>query len=238
MGCSPGQSRRPRFTVLHVDVARVGGGLQQPQLRPHRRRRHHRRLKRRCCRARRASRAARSTPRDLRSRFQHPTATRGQAPVTVACSPASGSTFPIGLTTVRCTATDALQRQATCEFNVTVTKLPQLSRPALHGVRRQHHRRRSDVSRIDRRVDQRQAGRGAGGGLSDGARAAAAVAVSIPGRSNLRVQPGRRRREGDRCAQSLLLGDDAALRPDVVLHSQRPQRHSPRRRRRRQRRGQ
>ena len=34
----------------------------------------------------------------------------------------------IGTTTVSCTATDALQRQATCEFNVTVTKLAQLSR--------------------------------------------------------------------------------------------------------------
>lgn len=48
--------------------------------------------------------------------------------MTVSCSPESGTTFPIGLTTVKCTATDALQRQTNCEFNVTVTKLPQLSR--------------------------------------------------------------------------------------------------------------
>jgi lysophospholipase L1-like esterase len=60
--------------------------------------------------------------------FPTPEAVRGQMPVTVACSPASGETFPIGTTTVRCTATDALQRQATCQFNVVVTKLPQLSR--------------------------------------------------------------------------------------------------------------
>ena len=60
--------------------------------------------------------------------FQTPEATRGQSPVTVACSPESGSTFPIGLTTVTCTATDALQRQTNCQFSVTVTKLPQLSR--------------------------------------------------------------------------------------------------------------
>lgn len=60
--------------------------------------------------------------------FPTPAATRGQTPVTVACSPASGEMFPIGTTTVSCTATDALQRQATCQFNVTVTKLPQLSR--------------------------------------------------------------------------------------------------------------
>ena len=60
--------------------------------------------------------------------FPTPEATRGQSPVTVACSPASGETFPIGTTTVSCTATDALQRQASCRFNVIVTKLPQLSR--------------------------------------------------------------------------------------------------------------
>ena len=60
--------------------------------------------------------------------FPTPEATRGQGPVTVACSPASGETFPIGTTTVSCTATDALQRQASCQFSVTVTKLPQLSR--------------------------------------------------------------------------------------------------------------
>jgi lysophospholipase L1-like esterase len=60
--------------------------------------------------------------------FQTPEATRGQSPVNVVCSPESGSTFPIGQTTVTCTATDALNRQATCEFRVAVTKLPQLSR--------------------------------------------------------------------------------------------------------------
>ncbi len=60
--------------------------------------------------------------------FQTPEATQGQSPVNVACSPVSGATFPIGLTTVTCTATDALNRQAACEFRVTVTKLPQLSR--------------------------------------------------------------------------------------------------------------
>lgn len=60
--------------------------------------------------------------------FPTPEARLGQSPVNVACSPESGSTFPIGQTTVRCTATDALNRQAACEFRVTVTKLPQLSR--------------------------------------------------------------------------------------------------------------
>jgi lysophospholipase L1-like esterase len=60
--------------------------------------------------------------------FPTPEATKGQSPVNVACSPASGSMFPIGQTTVTCTATDGLSRQAACQFRVTVTKLPQLSR--------------------------------------------------------------------------------------------------------------
>ena len=36
--------------------------------------------------------------------------------------------FPIGETTVSCTATDGLNRQATCEFRVNVTRAPQLQR--------------------------------------------------------------------------------------------------------------
>lgn len=36
--------------------------------------------------------------------------------------------FPIGQTTVSCTATDALNRQAACEFRVTITRAPQLQR--------------------------------------------------------------------------------------------------------------
>lgn len=60
--------------------------------------------------------------------FETPQAQNGQTPVTVACSPASDTVFPMGTTTVSCTATDALQRQATCSFNVTVARLPQLSR--------------------------------------------------------------------------------------------------------------
>ena len=67
-------------------------------------------------------------PAGLSVSYPTPEATKGQTPVTVACSPASGEMFPIGTTTVSCTATDALQRQATCQFNVTVTKLAQLSR--------------------------------------------------------------------------------------------------------------
>src|SRR6185503_12292687 len=40
--------------------------------------------------------------------------------VTVVCTPASGSCFPVGTTTVTCTATDASGNTATCSFTVTV----------------------------------------------------------------------------------------------------------------------
>src|SRR5262249_8225146 len=40
---------------------------------------------------------------------------------TATCSPASGSTFVKGITTVTCTATDASSNTATCTFTVTVT---------------------------------------------------------------------------------------------------------------------
>jgi len=53
--------------------------------------------------------------------YDAPTAIGGAPPVTVSCSPASGTTFPVGLTSVGCTAADALARQATCGFTVTVT---------------------------------------------------------------------------------------------------------------------
>jgi lysophospholipase L1-like esterase len=60
--------------------------------------------------------------------YPTPEAREGQTPVNVACEPASGSMFPIGQTAVRCTATDALNRQATCQFAVNITRAPQLQR--------------------------------------------------------------------------------------------------------------
>jgi lysophospholipase L1-like esterase len=60
--------------------------------------------------------------------YPTPEPRNGQTPVNVNCSPASGSMFPIGETTVSCTATDALNRQAACQFSVNVTKAPQLQR--------------------------------------------------------------------------------------------------------------
>ena len=52
------------------------------------------------------------------------TVTGGTSPVTVTCTPASGSTFNVGTTAVSCTAVDAASRQAQCSFSVTLT--PQL----------------------------------------------------------------------------------------------------------------
>ena len=39
----------------------------------------------------------------------------------VNCVPASGAAFPLGVTTVTCTATDAANNRATCSFTVTLT---------------------------------------------------------------------------------------------------------------------
>jgi lysophospholipase L1-like esterase len=50
--------------------------------------------------------------------------TGGTAPVSVSCAPPSGSTFNIGSTAVTCTATDAVQRTASCSFSITVTLPP------------------------------------------------------------------------------------------------------------------
>jgi lysophospholipase L1-like esterase len=52
----------------------------------------------------------------------YPSATtvNGKPPVAVACAPPSGSVFNAGTTTVLCTATDALQRTASCSFPITV----------------------------------------------------------------------------------------------------------------------
>jgi len=58
--------------------------------------------------------------------YDTPTALGGSPPVTVACSPASGTTFPVGATTVSCTATDALARQGSCGFTVNVTSTVRL----------------------------------------------------------------------------------------------------------------
>jgi lysophospholipase L1-like esterase len=60
--------------------------------------------------------------------FDTPTAQNGQPPVTVACTPASGSGFPDGTTIVTCEATDSLARKARCMFSVAVTPVPRLDK--------------------------------------------------------------------------------------------------------------
>jgi hypothetical protein len=51
--------------------------------------------------------------------FAAPVATDNCPNVTVACVPPSGTPFPVGTTTVTCTATDASGNTATCSFSVT-----------------------------------------------------------------------------------------------------------------------
>lgn len=60
--------------------------------------------------------------------YAAPSADGGQSPVNVECSPASGSTFPIGSTEVHCTASDALNRSASCVFPITVSRLATISK--------------------------------------------------------------------------------------------------------------
>ncbi len=52
--------------------------------------------------------------------YPAPTITGGAAPVNVTCSPASGSSFSLGTSTVNCTASDAQSRTASCSFTVTL----------------------------------------------------------------------------------------------------------------------
>jgi lysophospholipase L1-like esterase len=64
----------------------------------------------------------------LELHFDSPRATDGEGAVNVSCSPGTGSVFPLGTTRVTCTATDSLNRTATCSFDVTISRLPTLSK--------------------------------------------------------------------------------------------------------------
>jgi hypothetical protein len=52
--------------------------------------------------------------------YAAPLVSGGTGNVVVVCIPPSGFAFPVGTTTVNCTATDAAGTIATCSFNVTV----------------------------------------------------------------------------------------------------------------------
>ena len=61
--------------------------------------------------------------------FAQPATTGGVAPVQVSCTRTSGSVFPVGTTSVLCTATDAATTTRSCTFSVSVAAaLPQLTR--------------------------------------------------------------------------------------------------------------
>jgi lysophospholipase L1-like esterase len=60
--------------------------------------------------------------------FANPTTAGGRPPIAISCSRTSGSLFPLGATTVQCSATDATATIVSCSFTVTVTSAPQLSR--------------------------------------------------------------------------------------------------------------
>jgi len=53
--------------------------------------------------------------------YATPTTAGGTAPVQIACTPANDSIFPIGSTTVMCTATDAKSTTDSCSLGVTVS---------------------------------------------------------------------------------------------------------------------
>ncbi len=63
----------------------------------------------------------------VRVAFDDPQAARGIQPLTVSCTPTSGTNFPVGTTTVACTITDARQQSFSCSFSVKVIGPPRLS---------------------------------------------------------------------------------------------------------------
>ena len=58
--------------------------------------------------------------------YELPESRKGQGAVTVACTPPSGTRFPVGVTQAECVATDALSRTGSCTFSVTVAGPPRL----------------------------------------------------------------------------------------------------------------
>jgi hypothetical protein len=61
--------------------------------------------------------------------YPAPLVSGGTGNIVVVCNPPSGSAFPVGSTTVTCTATDAAGNSAVCSFIVTVNdiELPKVS---------------------------------------------------------------------------------------------------------------
>jgi lysophospholipase L1-like esterase len=60
--------------------------------------------------------------------YDVPTGSKGAPPLTVVCTPASGSEFKSGTTTVTCEVTDSRQHKSSCNFSVVVTPIPLLQK--------------------------------------------------------------------------------------------------------------
>jgi hypothetical protein len=65
----------------------------------------------------------------VRVYYTNPTATDSGTSLTVVCSPPAGAAFPVGPTTVSCTATDLADNSRTRTFTVTVVANPQATVP-------------------------------------------------------------------------------------------------------------
>lgn len=63
--------------------------------------------------------------------YPKPSTTGGAAPVTTTCTPDIGASFPLGTSTVTCTATDAQSRTASCAFPVAVQPALKLNASAV-----------------------------------------------------------------------------------------------------------
>ena len=75
-----------------------------------------------------AQTAVSSTGQPVSVTWPEPTAQGGTPPIQTTCTQTSGSAFPVGVTSVGCTATSAAAGQsASCSFTVTVTRPPQLA---------------------------------------------------------------------------------------------------------------
>lgn len=59
--------------------------------------------------------------------YDPPQVVAGTVPIRTTCTPASGSVFPLGASTVTCAATDAVARTDVCTFTVTVAAPPRLA---------------------------------------------------------------------------------------------------------------
>jgi lysophospholipase L1-like esterase len=62
--------------------------------------------------------------------FSQPTVSGGRQPVSVTCTPASGSGFPVGTTAVQCSAQDSSGMSKACSFSVLVRGTPRLKHAA------------------------------------------------------------------------------------------------------------